>query len=244
MEFFDCNAQIGRAGAPEPGAIMTPAETCDALKACGISRALACHALSREWHPAEGNRQVLHDIAGLPLEPAWVAMPAHTGEMPRPREFVSEMRASGVGGVRIFPVLHGWRTTEWCAGELFSAFEDEGVPVFVELAQISWEEAAEILSHHPTLNLVVLRTSYRCDRVLYPLLERYPRLAIESGGYQVTGGIEALVNRFGPACLVFGAGVPFVDPGAAVAQLTYADIPEEDKAAIASGNLADLLSWR
>jgi len=244
MDFFDCNAQVGRYGAPDRLSFFTGNELVENMRRCGIARALAYHSLAKEWHPAKGNEAVFQEIAGLPIEPAWVAMPHQGGDMPEPREFVEEMRRRDVRAVRIFPALHNWRMAEWCAGEMFSVFEQAQVPVLLEMSQTNWDEVQAVLAAHPRLKLVLLRTGYRCDRCIYPLLDRYPNLAIETGGYQVNGGIEALARRFGSRVLVFGTAMPFMEPGGAVSQITYAALPDEDKAAIAGGNLRKLLSWK
>ena len=105
------------------------------------------------------------------------------------------------------------------------------------------EDVAGILKAHPSLNLVLLRTSYRCDRMLYPLFEKYDGLAIEAATYQVTHGIEEVCTRFGAERLLFGTGLPFTEAGPSIAQITYAEISDEEKQLIAGGNLRRLLAW-
>ena len=244
LEFFDCNAQIGKFSTPTPDSFFTGKELVENLTRCGISRALVYHSLALEWHPAEGNEHVFSEIEGLPFEPAWVVMPHHCGDFPGPRDLVQLMRKRKVGAVRVYPTTHQWRLADWCAGDLFSALEGARIPVLLDLGQTNFDEVQALLAAHPLLPMVLLRTSYRCDRYIYPLFERYPNFAIESGGYQATGGIEAIVERFGARTLVFGTGAPLTEPGAAVTQITYADISDADKTAIAGGNLRRIISWR
>ncbi|MGD9496528.1 MAG: amidohydrolase family protein, partial [Armatimonadota bacterium] len=47
----------------------------------------------------------------------------------------------------------------------------------------------------------------------------------------------------GAARLLFSAGLPHRDPGAVLMQLSCADISKDDHAAIAGGNLRELLAW-
>jgi len=243
LDFFDCNAQVGRYGSPIPESYFTGKELLDHLAPMGISRALVFHALSKELHPAEGNPAVLEEVKGQPLTPCWVAMPHHTDEAPAPGEFVQRMREDGVKAVRLFPNLHAYSLSDWCAGELLEELVQNRVPVFMEVSQASYDAIASVLKSHPDLRLTLLQTSYRCDRYLFPLMERYQHLSIETGGYVVSGGIEEICKRFGASRLVFGTGAPFFEPGAAVSPITYADISDTDKQVIAARNLERLLSW-
>lgn len=243
LEFLDCNVQIGRFGTPIPETLFTTDELMAKLNDAGISRALAFHASSKELHPMEGNPLLAQEIGKHPMTQCWVAMPHHTGDMPAPGEFISQMKAAGAKAVRLFPNVHSYSLSDWCAGEMLDAFEANRVPVFIETGQANYEVIASVLRSHPKLRLTVLQTSYRGDRFLYPLFEKYEHLSIESGNYVVTGGIEAVCERFGAGRLIFGTGMPFFEPGNAVALITYAQIPDRDKQAIASGNLERLLAW-
>jgi len=54
-------------------------------------------------------------------------------------------------------------------------------------------------------------------------------------------GIEALTAEYGGSRLLFGSRFPWMYIGGAMLQLLRAEIPEEDKAAIAGGNLLALI---
>jgi hypothetical protein len=243
LDFFDCNCQIGRAGAPVEGSPVTAQEIVDKLSPMGIRRALVYSAIAKELHPAEGNRAVLEDVKGSPLVPCWAAMPTATGEIGSPAEFVAAMRANGVGAVRLFPTLHSYCIQDWCIGPLFEQLEHNRVPVFVEIAQTSYDHIASALKAFPKLRLILLRPSYRCDRIVFPLMEKYEHLCLDTSNYVVSGGIEEVCSRFGSSRLIFGTGLPFAEPGAAVSPITYAEIDDADKQAIAGGNLERLLAW-
>lgn len=243
MCFFDCNAQIGRYGVRHPEAFTTADELVNEMAHCGISEALVYHSMAKEYAPAIGNEMLLREIEGKPIHPCWVVMPHHTGEMPPPDELLAVMKQKGVRAVRAFPALHQFRLSNWCAGELLDMVEAVGIPLFVDLDQTSWEDVAGILRDHPRLNLVLLRTSYRIDRYIYPLFEKYENLRIEAATYQVNYGIEAVCSRFGAKRLLFGTGLPFTEAGPSVAQITYAEISDAEKRMIAGENLRELLAW-
>jgi len=243
LDFFDCNAQIGRYGVPQPEAYFTPQELLEKLQPLGISRALVYHSYSKELHPVEGNPKVVEETKGLPLTAAWAALPPATRELPAPEDFIAQMKAQGVGAVRLFPATHSYCIRDWCVGELFDALEVHRVPIFIDAAQTNYDHIASALESHPRLRLIILRPSYRCDRFVYPLMEKYEHLCLETSNYVGNGGIESICSRFGSSRLIFGTGLPFFDPGFAVSHITYAQIDDADKQAIAAGNLEKLLTW-
>ena len=243
MDYFDCNAQIGRYGVKHPEAFTSADELVREMEYCGISEALAYHSMAKEYAPSVGNEMLLKEVEGKPIHPCWVVMPHNTREMPAPDELLREMNRHGIKAVRAFPAAQSFRLSDWCAGPLLDMLEAKRIPLFLDMDQTNWEDVAGILKAHPSLNLVLLRTSYRCDRMLYPLFEEYEGLAIETATYQVTHGIEEVCRRFGAERLLFGTGLPFTEAGPSIAQITYADIADHDKQAIAGGNLRRLLSW-
>ncbi|MDH7570159.1 MAG: amidohydrolase family protein, partial [Armatimonadota bacterium] len=145
------------------------------------------------------------------------------------------------GAVRLYPKDHQYVLSDWCAGRLLHALAEARVPALLEMGQTGWEEVASLLRRHPTLPVILLATSYRVDRYLYPLWEQFDNLYLETATYQVMRGIEAVSRRFGAQRLVFGTGLPLLDAGGPIAQVTYADLSLEEKRLIAGGNLARLL---
>jgi len=242
LRFFDCYCQIGRYGAPRPGEPLEPAQVHEAMERAGIGRALAIHALAKELAPIEGNELIVALAREHRwVEPCWVAMPHHTGEMPGPDALLAEMRKSGVRSVRLYPALHGWKFSEYGAGEMVSALENARIPTFIGLDQTNWDEVDRVCSVHPGLPVVLVRVTYRIGRTLYPLLEKHENMMIEISGYQPHRGIEEVAGRFGARRLLFGSGLPVFEPGSAVAMVTYAELPHDQKQMIAAGNLETLL---
>lgn len=242
LNLFDCNAQIGRYGVKHPEAFTTADALAEEMAHVGISEALVFHSMAREYAPKVGNRMLLDDIKEREaMHPCWVVMPHHTDEMPRPDDLLAQMKQAGVRALRAFPNLHQWRLTEWCAGDLLEMLEANRVPLFLDMDQTSWDSIADILKAHPTLNLCLLRTSYRCDRMMYPLMERYEGLRIETATYAVPSGIEEVTRRFGAERLLFGSGLPVTEAGPSIVQVTYAEISDADKRLIAGDNLRTML---
>lgn len=241
LRWLDCNARIGTWSNPRPEQFTEIDELFAAWDRFGIEGGLVHHAWAWEWSPARGNDALLEAIEPQDrVRPCFVALPHCTREIEPVLEFARTVRAAG-GAVRIFPGKHAWSTSEWCAGALFDALQCAEVPLLVDIGEAGWEAIAGILSNHPRLPLIVLETFYRIDRQVYPLMERYPGLHLEANTYGAFMGVEGIVERFGAGRLVFGTGMPTLEPGGPMSLVAYADVSDEDRAAMAGGNLLRLL---
>ncbi len=244
IAFFDCNASVGRAGYPHLLDIQDAAGLEREMEIAGIEEALVYHLAARDGHPPLGNALLEKEIAGHSnLYPVWILLPHHTGEMPGPDDLLGEMRRKSVKAVRLYPgrAHHGFTLAEWCVGPLLDALDAARVPLFLDIEIVSWEEVFRILDKCPRLPVVVSNCSYRHNRFLYPLWERFDNLYVETCRFLGAGVIEDVVRRFGPGRLLFGTNMPQYTGTAMVARITYADISREDKEAIASGNLNRLI---
>ena len=246
IRFFDCNMRIGRAGVVRPEHILDASGLLNEMEYAGISSALIYHAWALEWDPVGGNARLATEIDQCGwFYPCCVALPHATQELPSPAAFAADLQARR-GAARLYPRAHNWSLGEWCAGQLLAALEEFRIPTLIELAQIDWNELAALLADHPQLPVILLATSYRIDRQIYPLFEKHSNLYLETATYQVMRGIEDVCRLFGPQHLVFGTGLPLLDAGGPIAQVMYAELPDEHKRMIAGETLARLLgldSW-
>jgi len=243
IEFFDCNARIGRPTVFRAGQITTKAELLAEMDSTGIDRALIYHTLGAEWSPFDGNHALLAEMEGEDrLFPCLVGLPVGTGEMPDADALAAQVRAR-CGAVRFYPKDHSFSLADWSMGSTFEALTAQRVPVIIDINQTNWDEISQILGAHPNLPLIVLNTYYRVDRFLYPLWETHDNLYLETTTYQTYRGIESVCGRFGPQRLVFGTNLPELEVGGAISAILYADISDEAKAAIAGGTLKRLLGF-
>lgn len=241
LSLFDCNARIGRCSTPRPEQFTDVAGLLAEMDRAGIEGALVHHAWSVEWDPHKGNEALLAEIAGHDrLRPCFVGLPPGTAEVPPPHDFAAQVKEAG-GAVRLFPKEHQYILNDVTVGHMLDVFSAERVPLLIDIGQTSWGELAGLLRRHPALSVLLLGLYYRVDRYLYPLLERFGNLHVESGTYGVHRGIEAVCARFGAERLVFGTDLPVHEVGGPIAMVTYADISHEEKQLIAGGNLRRLL---
>ena len=244
VPFFDCNTSVGRAGYPHLADNQDAAGLEREMEIAGIEEALVSHVVAREGHPPLGNALLEKEIAGRPnLHPVWVLLPHHTGEMPPPDELLAEMREKGVKAARLYPgrARHSFSLADWCCGPLLDVLDAARLPLLLDIEVVSWEDVFALLNRYQRLPVVVSNCSYRHNRFLYPLWERFDNLYVETCRFLGAGTVEDVVRRFGAGRLLFGSNMPQYTGTAIVARITYADIPPGDKEAIASGNLKRLL---
>ena len=244
LRLFDANCMLGRIIAPKEGFPLSVEDLLRVMDDFQIAEALVYHAMSKEYHPRDGNRVLLDEIAGAGrLHPMWVVMPSHTGEFPPEKDLVEEMLAAGVKAARVFPHpdRHNFSLGHWAAEGLLSSLEQSKIPLFVNQDEIDWDTVHELCQRHPGLPLVLTSVGYRVNRYLYPLWDKFANLHIDLSSYCGHRGIEDVVERFGAARLLFGTRLPYFTPGSAIGMLSYAAISEADKKQIAGGNLKNLL---
>ncbi|MEI6502085.1 MAG: amidohydrolase family protein [Armatimonadota bacterium] len=241
LRFFDCNMRLGRAGVVRPEHILDAAGLLGEMDYAGLDSALVYHAFSQEWDAGGGNAKLLEEIGDCGrFYPCFVPLPHATHEMPSLAEFGADLKRRH-GAARLYPKAHSYSLQDWCAGEMLDVLEALRLPVLIELAQTDWDELAGVLAAHPRLPVIVLATSYRVNRYLYPLWEKFDNLYLETATFQIMRGIEDVCRRFGPQRLVFGTGLPLLDAGGPLAQVTYAELPVAHKRMIAGETLAELL---
>ncbi len=238
---MDCNCRIGTFEKMEPPHFTDLDGLLAEMDYLGIQQALVMHSWASSWAPRLGNEKIDELLAGHEdLYPCYVGLPGATGELPPPAEFAAHIRERH-GAVRLFPVNQQWDFTHWGAGDLLEALDAHAVPTLIDMQQTNWAQIADILPRYQQLPLIILGTSYRITRHIYPLFEKHDNLYLESNTFQTTWGIEDVCERFGAERLIFGTGLPEMEGGGALVQLAYNCLTDAETALIAGDNLRNLL---
>ena len=209
-----------------------------------MEKALVWHIAQHDASPQVGNRLLAESIAPHSrLVGCWAVLPNQGQELPPPSSLFREMKSARIGALRVFPNAHRFLVNQVSMGDLLEQMVERRVPLLVSLRRgIEWRDIYALLADFP--NLVCVVCDHGCwgtDRLFRPLLERYPNLCVDIAQYMLDGGLEALVSDYGPERLLFGSGFPESYFGGMMLALRHAEIPEEAKAQIASGNLERIL---
>jgi predicted TIM-barrel fold metal-dependent hydrolase len=250
LHFLDCNAAVGRWKHPRYGGYETADELEDILDYLRVDGAVVYHAQAHETHPPVGNAMLLEELAGHSrLLPSWVLMPHFTGEMPAPAELVPKMLSLGVKVARLMPGYNGHRFSmePWCAGPLLAELAAHRLPTMIDFMFFrrddpDWRLLYDLCQRYPTLPIILTGWAGLASRSFYPLCQVCPNLYLDTSRYALFQGMEAFCRHVGARQLLYGSGVPFIEPGVALTTIMYAAISDEEKAMIAGGNLQRLLS--
>ena len=245
MRFFDANASYGTIKISQPGVDYSLEHLLGRMKEYSIEKALVMHSMAKEHDAPTGNRRLMEEIRGHEnLIPVWALLPHYTGEMDEPGALTDRMVREGVKAAAMFPSagMHNFSMKRWSAGPLLDALAERRIPLILGAEQLGGMEGlGEFAMEYPKLTIIATGAGYRSDRILYPLMERTKNLCIETSTYKSYFGLQEFVSRFGAERLIFGSGMPAIDPAASVSIVTWSGLSKEQQELIAHGNLERLI---
>jgi predicted TIM-barrel fold metal-dependent hydrolase len=177
----------------------------------------------------------------------------HGFELPPPGELVALMRERGVGALYLFHRQFNIPLEDWAVDDLLAALEAARVPLLLCPTKLSepgavdvtdWSNVVRICRQFPELPVVVVEERiYAGRRPMYEALEACPNLKVDMSALWLHKCVEFICREWGAERLVWSARLPRRTPAASLMQLNYSDIGGSELAAIAGGNLRELLSW-
>lgn len=233
---FDANVRVGHSGVYGQLALEA-VELLAEMNRFGIMQALVSHFTAEEYDAEEGNRALAEDLKEGPnrFVPAWAALPE--------RASLERLAPHKPAAVRLSFGLnkHNLSYAPLYAGPLYEYLEEHSILAVIAREDIEWNGIAQLLQNFPRVSFLLLETGYRAERYLGPLLRSFPHLYFDSSTLLAHRQLESFVEQYGCERIVFGSRLPLYTPGAALAVLATARIPEEAKCAIAGGTLRRLL---
>lgn len=213
------------------------------LSHCSISGALVAWSQSVLYDPMLGNGRLMDALKGHDhLFPIWNVMPHWTGEFAEPAALIEMLRAQDVRAVQVHPQTNGWAVRSQAGEPLLSALAGAGVLTIAGFnSEIDVEDLEFLLKRYPELPLLVRGATWSQARMIVPLLLAHRALHITLDHFQVHYGPEWLVGLGCGDQVVFGSNATSMSAGAHRCVIDYADISDEARGKIASGNLIRLL---
>jgi predicted TIM-barrel fold metal-dependent hydrolase len=209
--------------------------------------------LERDW--LSTNAELYDTCAARDgLVPCPVLVPPTARDYPPEAEQVDAAIAGGAGAAWLRPRTDNWPTVEWVCGPLLRELTARRLPAYLlerDLPRDPLGHAqrgeplvtiANLAGAHPELPLIVAGLDFRSMRTTLPLLRTFPNVHVTTGfNFAMDRGLEFLVGEIGPGQILFGSGFPISEPAMYVTQLMYADLPDDARSAIGSGNANRLL---
>jgi hypothetical protein len=242
LKFFDAHCMVGKRADRKPGEPWSLDNLLEDMRRCGIHEALVSHAQSRDYDPRTGNAIIADVVATrMNLHGCWAILPPATGELPGPENFVREMLASRIAAAIAYPKTHTYSLSDWSIGPLLRTFDQRRIPLVIPSGECDWDEIERICQAYSSLPLVLTGLNYRQLRHLLPIWEKHRNLFVDLSWVSIHDGLTYLAEKGFIGQLLFGTNYPMFEPGAAVTMVTYAEIGEEDRVAVAGGTLNRLL---
>lgn len=241
LTFIDANCRVGPWMGMDGGLPYDAHSLEWQLGHYGIAWALCTHRWSEEYDALEGNLRMGEIATAHPtLRVCASVLPPACDHYPGPSQLPEHLDSVQALAARLSPRLHGYEPIQTVIGDALDVLAERGIPVVIAAAEIEWRELDALLTAHPRLMVVLEGLGYQEDRTLFPMMARHAELRLETSRYVGHGAIEAVVTHFGVHRVLFGSGLPALCPGAAIARVLFARLSDEDKQAIAGGNLCQL----
>jgi len=245
MEFFDCNVSYGLDYASSP---LYPIHTVDQVQAemerAGVKKAVVWRIESANAGPQVGNALLAQDLKKYDnLYGVWAILPSHTHEIPDPADMLKEMKKNRIIGWRLCPKEAKFMAKPFVLRDWLELAVLHRIPLFIYTADgISLEGVAELLQAYRDLTVILTDdNTWPNDRNLRPFVAEFPNVYLDLSYCITAGGIESFVKEYGASRLLFGSRFPYSYFGANMMMIKHADISEEDKAAIAGGNMKRII---
>jgi hypothetical protein len=242
MDLYDADCFVGRWPTAQRYTDDVPALGSH-MERLGIGRALVRHTWGWHYDATAGNERLLAELAGhSELRPCLAVSPLLQEEMGGLQALLDRLGTAQAGAICLYPRSQSFSLAPWSCGALLEAMQAIAMPVILECEEVGWDSLGELLANWPRLPVILANTGYRVLRYLLPLLRRHANLHVSIAYLGDNQAIEAIGRECGFSQLLFGTGTPRIDGGGTIARLAYSQVSEENRAAIASGNLERLLA--
>lgn len=214
------------------------------LSRFGIRQAVVGSTQARDEDPRAGNRQLIEAVARNDGVWAAVVLCADPLAQVDCRREVQTWIEGKVRLVRLFPRRHNYRLSDAFVGRWLDVLEECRMPVAVWHTEAEWDDVAGVCRRCPGLPVIVEAPNRKLlyhNRVYHRLLGTHPNFHLEIHNLVGYLGVDHVVRRFGAARLLFGSYFPVQDPNASMMLVTHGDFSDDDRRAIAGGNMRRLM---
>ena len=257
MKFIDCSASVGY------GAInriimnhenyvvkekvkeaKDAAELLREMDFCGVDKAVVYHQSMKDVSVPFGNDATLKAASEGDgrLIASMSILPSITNAEYSVKEVEKYIRENDIFGVRLFPQLHRYMVDKITLGDILDYLTKIKMPVYLS-PDYGWEFVFSVMKEFPKLTAIITNYGlWGSDCYVYPLVNAYKNLYMDTSDFQEIRGIEYFVKKFGDERMLFGTNFPMDNMGGPIATLLGANISRESKEKIASGNIERLMS--
>jgi hypothetical protein len=143
--------------------------------------------------------------------------------------------------VRMCPAEHRFAVAGPHGLELARELAERNITVLLSWESTSPSEIHRLASEVPTLRIVLINTGYRALRELADLMDAHSEVRVDTASLCGHLQVEWMAHQYGAHRVLFGTGAPETDDAGPRFQLDHLELPAEEVALIAGGNILELL---
>ena len=168
-----------------------------------------------------------------------VFVPEMFFEMEKGRTYVRRLKENRVIAARVYPGSFNHSTKEYTLGRMLSVFEEEKLPLLVWHIDFPFDAIDELLTNHPDLP-VILDSGER--KMLYhtrdyiSLMMKHKNFYVENHNMVLFREYELIRDLGYVDRIMYGSDFPYFNPDFSIYPVTVAEMSEEEKQMIFSGN--------
>ena len=204
----------------------------------GVAGAVIYHVQCEAISPVDGNEALEAWLSDERLTAQWT-LGADSASLNQ----LQALRADGrISSVRLHDTQEARvPLVKWIYGEALRWLSDEGIPLWLSVANNDVEHAMALLKGFPQLDVVLLGAHYTHASVVRGVLNELPRASLELSRYEVLGEVEALVGEFGAGRLIYGSYYPRYAMGPMLYYVHRIGLSDAELALVCGGNVRRLL---
>jgi predicted TIM-barrel fold metal-dependent hydrolase len=237
FEIIDANTVFG----PWPlvRADMSVERLIAALTNHGVSKSLAISTVGALHNHGDGNAETLRLCADQPM-----LIPVATID-PRgyfgPPGMPAKLAQQGFKMFRFFPTLQEWSLDHAAFIDVLDELESVGLPVMMQARETGCPTAlAKSLDGHKS-TFILEGVWFENMAEAVSVMRKHENVLVDTRELRVPGALRFLVDQVGADRVVFGSGCLRSSLAAALGYVTDAEIPDDAKAKVLSGNIKRLV---
>jgi len=213
------------------------------MQHCSISGALVTATSQTLYDAMHENLHLIDQLQPYDnLFPVWNVIPHWTDEFPEPAQLSQLMQQHDIRAVVIHPTTNNWNLLSVTSEPLLAELNRTKTLTLISFRDETNVEVIEkVAAKYPDLPILLRGAWWSQARSILPLIRHFSNLHIGFDHFQINLGLEWLVSKGCEDQLLFASNAPQMSAGAHRVYVDWADLPDETKTKIASGNLIRLL---
>lgn len=241
MAITDVHAEIGTT--PLWGVTFSDANLTRSMQKYGVDKSIVSSTIGNSCDFKRGNAQIAKVVQANPALLGCVVVNINYPEQSQ-KEMHAYLGDDNFAALLVISGVRGQHVTLAESEEILNAHRRFVKPVYLHTTnQAAALAANEMAKAFPIMKFVLIGMGGEDWRMATVLAERTLNLVLEVSGSSSPDKIAFAVEHIGSHRIVYGSGLPYVDPAAVLGMVQDAEISDVDKRNILSGSARRVFGW-